>query len=864
MKAKLTSLHMRGRFGRTRPTPRPVWPRDLNGGLFLPHEIERAHRKIEVPARAFTAIFAFFDEYDWFLDDRELKDGKEINPDVLGYIFEKYINQKQMGAYYTKEDITGYIARNTILPFWLEQMRAEVPAAFEGENAVWELLRQNPDRYIYPAVRFGLTDENGVRALPEPIARGVEDVAQRDAWNRPAPADWGLPTEIWRETVARRAKYLDVRARCEGKNGSIESVDDLVTLNLNIEQFAADVVSMWADETLLRAAWKILAGGQNRARLSGDDASNGISVLDPTCGSGAFLFAAINILEPLYTDCLERMEKFVADADARGVAKCADFREILARALDKEQHPNREYFVLKSIAVNNLFGVDIMPEAVEICKLRLFLKLASCVEPQPHKKNFGIEPLPDIDFNIREGNTLVGYASVAELRTSSNLLLREEAETIETEAAAIGRDARDFRETQLQTGAGSAVAKAKLEGRMMELQARLNEFLAEDYEHGISAKPKAMEAWKRSHQPFHWFIEFHGILDNGGFDVVIGNPPYVEYAKVKNSYTIKNYETERCGNLHAYVVENAISHLTSFRGRVGFIVPLPSMNTERMSELQHLIKPNNSSNSRSLWIASFDERPGSLFSGVDQRLIVEVFGSVAGEGKLFTTGINRWASIARDTLFSSLNYAHQPEPIMLLTETILKVKNQSIEESLLPKLYSNRPIGEFKSQQPTKNLIAYRSAGGRYWKVVLDKPFGTTTASEKFAYFNNLTGKQAVAVISSSTFWWYYSCHFDMFNLADYMIFGFRFSKPSKEVLDSLEKIGGQLLKSLKDNSQTKIVASRTQGEVTQNNFVVSKSKPIIDEIDRVLASHYGFTGEELDFIINYDIKYRMGREELG
>jgi len=43
--------------------------------------------------------------------------------------------------------------------------------------------------------------------------------------------------------------------------------------------------------------------------------------------------------------------------------------------------------------------------------------------------------------------------------------------------------------------------------------------------------------------------------------------------------------------------------------------------------------------------------------------------------------------------------------------------------------------------------------------------------------------------------------------------------------------------------------------------FAASKSKSIIDEIDRVLAKHYGFTDEELDFIINYDIKYRMGRD---
>ncbi len=45
-----------------------------------------------------------------------------------------------------------------------------------------------------------------------------------------------------------------------------------------------------------------------------------------------------------------------------------------------------------------------------------------------------------------------------------------------------------------------------------------------------------------------------------------------------------------------------------------------------------------------------------------------------------------------------------------------------------------------------------------------------------------------------------------------------------------------------------------------KQHFYIKKSKPIIDEIDRVLAQHYGFSDEELDYIINYDIKYRMGR----
>jgi len=127
--------------------------------------------------------------------------------------------------------------------------------------------------------------------------------------------------------------------------------------------------------------------------------------LDPTCGSGAFLFAALNVLKPLYEACLKRMDAFVEEWEAKpgksSPEMFKDFREILTEC---RKHRNQEYFVLKSIIVNNLYGVDIMEEAVEICKLRLFLKLVAQVDTQE-----GIEPLPDIDFNIRAGNTLVGY-----------------------------------------------------------------------------------------------------------------------------------------------------------------------------------------------------------------------------------------------------------------------------------------------------------------------------------------------------------------------------------------------------------------------------------------------------------------------
>ena len=73
-----------------------------------------------------------------------MRNDREINPDVLGYIFEKYINQKQMGAYYTKEDITEYISKNTVIPYIFEAAEQNCMIAFKADGPIWSLLRENP------------------------------------------------------------------------------------------------------------------------------------------------------------------------------------------------------------------------------------------------------------------------------------------------------------------------------------------------------------------------------------------------------------------------------------------------------------------------------------------------------------------------------------------------------------------------------------------------------------------------------------------------------------------------------------------------------------------------------------------------
>ena len=278
----------------------------LNGGIFQRHPIEKEHgENIQIPDKAFERLFSFFEQYQWHLEDRPLRRANEINPDVLGYIFEKYINQKQMGAYYTKEDITGYIGRNTIIPFLLGQAQKSCAIAFEPSGGVWRLLREEPDRYMYQAVRHGITYDihqrkelAGKRELPEKIAVGVKDVGRRENWNDPAFSEYELPTETWREHVARRRRYEEIYAKLAA--GKIRSVQDLVTYNLDIEKLAQDVIRHSEGPELVRAFWKALGE---------------VSVLDPTCGSGAFLFAALNLLEPLYTACLEAMRGLVEDVE---------------------------------------------------------------------------------------------------------------------------------------------------------------------------------------------------------------------------------------------------------------------------------------------------------------------------------------------------------------------------------------------------------------------------------------------------------------------------------------------------------------------------------------------------------------------
>jgi hypothetical protein len=448
----------------------------LNGGLFLPHKIELDDRyEIRIDDSAFDNVFKLFEGYSWNLDDTPGGKPDEINPDVLGYIFEKYINQKAFGAYYTRPEITQYLCEQTIYKLILDR----------------------------------------INSLAEPANQ----------------------------------QQLGLYSTNEGKLFLQRTYDSMADLLLNLDAYLCE--KLWFD---------ILPS---------------LKILDPACGSGAFLVAALKTLLNVYSAVIGKMET-LGDKRLKG-------------ELDRirSEHKSLNYDIKKRIITNNLFGVDLMEEATEIAKLRLFMTLVSSV----HHKN-ELEPLPNIDFNILAGNSLIGILKVDEM-SFDKLTVGDQPSLLSAELSRNYKQILEDKSKSIEQYKNQTFDKSEVGGfldqntRLLQLREhiekirkdsyeKLNQLLLGDFndfkikfeqatwdeEKKKDGKPKKrdllIEDIEALH-PFHWGYEFDEILNsNGGFDAIITNPPwetfkpqskefFAEYSDLvsANKMNIKDFEKKK-------------------------------------------------------------------------------------------------------------------------------------------------------------------------------------------------------------------------------------------------------------------------------------------------------------------------------
>ena len=426
----------------------------LNGGLFLHHKLELDEQRqprlgitLKIPDSAFEGIFALFGRYTWRLDDAPCGSAGEINPDVLGCVFEKYINQKAFGAYYTRPEITSYLADRCIHARVLERIRQ--PAA--------------------PGLH---QEETGFACVP-------------------------------------------------------------------------DMLATMDDRTALRLVQEVLPS---------------ISVLDPAVGSGAFLVAALKSLSDIYHAVAGRAELGASDELRRWLAQI------------RQDHPSAGYAIKKRIVTGNLYGVDVMEEACEIAKLRLFLTMAASIR-DAHE----LEPLPNIDFSILPGNALIGLVHVDERafdHKQHDLFKPPLRQLLEEK----NRELKNYRNAQERFGKNFDLRglRESIDARMSHAAGVMNELLRDRFEaQGVKFEQATWDAGKGGPgkvkkrkitradidalHPLHWGYSFDEIMQNrGGFDIILTNPPWEIFkpqAKeffaahselvTKNRMTIQEFDKER-------------------------------------------------------------------------------------------------------------------------------------------------------------------------------------------------------------------------------------------------------------------------------------------------------------------------------
>ncbi|MEG3867547.1 Eco57I restriction-modification methylase domain-containing protein [Microcoleus sp. Z1_B2] len=463
----------------------------LNGGLFLEHPIEQNYPNIAIPDAAFEKIFNLFAAYSWNLDDTVGGKENEINPAVLGYIFEKYINQKAFGAYYTRPEITEYLCDRTINKLILDRVN-------------------------------NLSSSNSFSPLTKG-GRGGSLHQQDNASNSFSPLSKG------------------------GRGGSSPHFETITELLTNLDA--------------------------NLCRSLLTEILPNLTLLDPACGSGAFLVAAMKTLIYIYSTVIGT-SKFLNDRYLNDYLK----------DIEKE-HSSLNYYIKKRIISDNLYGVDIMPEAVEIAKLRLFLALVSAAQNVND-----LEPLPNIDFNIMAGNSLIGLLRVDDAEyegsgTQLNFFHKTYRQVLEEKNRLISIYRHATTYSQNLQSLRDEIAEKKAPA--IE---NINKILLEDFKQlkikfeqaQISGKPikrtltlADIEALK----PFHWGYEFDEILhQRGGFDAIITNPPWEifkpnareffvqhnELAK-KSKMDIKTFEKEQNKILqNPEIAETWLKYLSEF------------------------------------------------------------------------------------------------------------------------------------------------------------------------------------------------------------------------------------------------------------------------------------------------------------
>ncbi len=332
---------------------------------------------------------------------------------------------------------------------------------------------------------------------------------------------------------------------------------------------------------------------------------NSIKICDPAVGSGHFLVSALNVMLSIYDELNLFDEEFYLEVQNDEIlitGRKGEFIEYKRPSTpkDKAHLIQQELFhTKKDIIENNLFGVDINPNSCEITKLRLWIELLkhSFYQSFDDENYHDLKTLPNIDINIKCGNSLVSYfetgkslnhyPNIKERMSKYKHIVKDYKEGFYTDKSRINQEIKNLK-ISFKNFCFADKFKKEMKGfndKCEKYSKKYGNFLAVDDENlkfFVSANLTLFdfdekEATKEfanlkkeydnifnleSNHPFEWRFEFPEILDDDGnfkgFDLIIGNPPYIRQEELKElkPHLAKNYKVYKgTSDIYTYFYE---------------------------------------------------------------------------------------------------------------------------------------------------------------------------------------------------------------------------------------------------------------------------------------------------------------------
>lgn len=765
----------------------------------------------------------------------DTSNGDGIDPAIIGSVFEKTINhleqerdQRDVGAYYTPNDVTALITRQTVDPKIKEELLDAYGDAVSLDAD--EFKAANQDKELEEILR-DIEDTSGWFGNPDATREALDRLSEMTVLDPACGSGHFLTTAL--DEIHR--VQISLLRGLHGEDPDPSDVYDAKKeLALN-SIYGVDIEPVGVEIAKLRVWLKIIEDGWH-------DGFGKLPNIDVNIGAGNSLIGLpITGVRTGTLDMMEYRDRIRDVVELRLEYKYEDAGESdkreIRRILDEELRPQLDELYLQQQ------NYTVESEIVNADELDTLIECVTDKHLYPTIESIKAKPASGGSISEAQGEQLDEYGF-----------------SVHTKSARLNINDR---EQELRNGGNGLSPREQIADELRMVLESGFEFTE------VKRQPVKMDLDTAQGPPFHWIAEFPEVADIDNmtvdFDIILGNPPYGDILDDSDAVLTEGYETGGINDISAQFVERQLQ-LLSDEGYFGNITTLRLVYQSDIQELHDKVR-------RALEetrMACFGTRPSRVFDNADIKTTI-MTGKKDGEddGSIRTSDAIIFSESDRKQKFDAIEYGATEELVLRDriggtegSRAILPKVGGETKRSILEHLRENSDIifdDVFDRDESFGDYNIYRRRGVRYWINAMYEELYSASEVEPMYFETELQRDAAFLIMNSSLFYVYWLSYGDFHHLNWSHVRPFPF--PETEVLEEHADEIDELREVFWNGMQEQF--DEDQG--LTGEFHMSPLKPVVNDIDDLVGEIYGLTDEEVEFTKEYlnDGEYgRSGPEE--